>query len=113
MEISCQGWGQGTFRMSKRPGMTKACRTQHEWLPKYSTMGIWTLKKIIPVDRQAPSAGIVTPTKHSTPNCSCLKEMQGQKWSRDRRKGHLVTSPCAGTKPWHDYCCHVNLKTRA
>jgi len=28
-----------------------------------------------------------------TQTCSCLKEMQGQKWSRDRREGHPVTSP--------------------
>jgi hypothetical protein len=33
------------------------------------------------------------PLKFLTQNRSCLKEMQGQKWSRDERKGHPVTNP--------------------
>jgi hypothetical protein len=33
------------------------------------------------------------PTKLSTKNLSCLKEMQGKRWSKHRRNGQLITSP--------------------
>jgi hypothetical protein len=51
-----------------------------------SAVDWWNLKRPPPVDRQAPQwRDRVTnlPSKFLTQNCSCLKEQQGQKWSRD------------------------------
>ena len=35
--------------------------------------------------------------KNCEPYCCCLKELQGQKWRRDRRKGGPVTGPTWNT----------------
>jgi hypothetical protein len=54
-----------------------------------------------------------------TQNCSYLKELQRQKWSRDWRKGHSETAPLrdpfppAGTKPWHYCWCQEALADRS
>jgi hypothetical protein len=63
---------------------------------RYPTEWIWKLKGPLPVDRPgSQSRDGVTKllSKILTQNCSCLKEVQGQKWSRGLRKDYLLTIP--------------------
>ena len=84
-------------------------------------MGLWNLKRPAPGVRQDPlwkDRDINTPTKLSTPNCSYLKEMHKQNWSRteemiDQDMSNLGSIPCAGNKPWHYYWYHVVLADRS
>jgi hypothetical protein len=78
-------------------------------------VGTWNLKRLPPVVRQGPSGrvGDTNPSsEYLTQNCS-LKEMQGQKWSRDEEKGQPVTcpewDPSHGKKPNLDTITDVIL----
>ena len=63
---------------------------------KYSTMVRGNLQSPPPLEKQGIKwkGGVVIPqSKTLTQNCSCIKELQGQKWRRDWEKGGPVTSP--------------------
>jgi hypothetical protein len=75
---------------------------------KCPTVGRQNLKRPPPVERHGLQLkdGVTHPSqKFLTQIVTCLKEMQGQKWNRDRRKGHPETglnwgfNPCTNTKP--------------
>ena len=82
---------------SQRPGILGAPKTQWGWpYLKCPTMGRWNLRKQLPVDRYAhnhESWGHPSIFKFLNQNCFYLKEMLGQKWSRDWSKVCPVTSP--------------------
>jgi hypothetical protein len=63
---------------------------------KCPTEGRGNLESLPPVERQGIKLrdGVAIPqSKTLTQNCSCIKELQGQKWRRDWEKGGPVTSP--------------------
>lgn len=66
-------------------------------------VGTWNLKRLPPVarhDSQWSAKDTNPPTKHSTPNFSCLKVMQGQRWNRDGWKRQINNQPYARSIPW-------------
>ena len=83
-------------------------------LAQMPKIGRRNLKSLPPVDRQGLKwRDRVTnlQSKILTQNCSCLKELQGQKWRRDSRKGGPMIVPNLGSNSWrgtkarHYYQC--------
>ena len=86
-------------------------------------MGKWKWKRSLVNIHGPPFETRASIFKILTQNCSCLKEIQGQKWSRHWRKGHPVIRPtwdpsyacspspdtiteamlCVQTRAWHGY----------
>jgi len=109
-------------RKSQRPGMWEAPRTWWGWhYPKCPTVGKWNLKRPPLGVRQGPQSWDwdTNPlSKILTQNCSCLKEMQGPKWSTDWRKdkqwpAQLVIHLMGQHQTPHFYWAHVVLIDRS
>jgi hypothetical protein len=79
----CSGWRVGgTSRKSQRPGMGDNSPISR-WLAKMPNSGDMELEDTTSSSQTCPvEEWGHQPTKLSTQNCSCLKEMQGQKWGR-------------------------------
>ena len=104
MEIcNWRGWvgGRGISRMRQRPGIREEPKNQWGWPELWLTrLRIWNLKRP-PVARQEPqwsNRGTNPPTRLSTPNLSCLQEMQ----DKDRAEMEIMANdwPKLRLIPW-------------
>lgn len=93
--------------------MQETSRTQCGWAyPKGPTVGRCNMMRTTPVVRQGPNwrdGDINSPSKDLTNCCSCLKEMQRLKWSRDWRNGIPDTS--LTLDPTHGWASNPDIIT--
>jgi len=114
------GGGERGIMIKYGEGRQERSSEQNEW--KCSTVGRGNSQSPPPVERWGIKwrDGVAIPqSKILTQNCSCLKELQGQKQRIAGGKGSPVIDPTwdpfqgGGSKAWHYYWCYGMFADRS